>query len=56
LRGRRLGALGILLEALDQQGGENAVHVTPFILIFRRFIAFLNQRANINKILLTRQG
>ena len=52
---RRLGALGVLLEALDQEGSENAVHI-PFILCFRRFIVFLKQRANFNKILLTRQG
>jgi hypothetical protein len=50
-----LSALGMLLEALDQEGSENAVHI-PFILYFRRFIVFLKQRANFNKILLTRQG
>ena len=52
---RRLGTLGMLLEALDQQGSENAVHI-PFILCFRRFIVFLKQRAKFNKNLLTRQG
>jgi hypothetical protein len=52
---RRLGALGVLLEALDQQGSENAVHI-PFILCFLRFVAFFKRRANFNKILLTRQG
>jgi hypothetical protein len=50
-----LSALGMLPEALDQKGSENAVHI-PFILYFRRFIVFLKQRANFNKILLTRQG
>ena len=45
----------MLLEALNQQGSENAVHI-PFILCFRRFIVFLKQRAKFNKNLLTRQG
>ena len=45
----------MLLEALDQEGSENAVHI-PFILYFRRFIVFLKQRAKFNKILLTFQG
>ena len=57
---RRLGALGVLLEALDQQGSENAVHIDLSILYFLRFIAvfyfIFKQRAKINKNLLTRQG
>ncbi|WP_458450824.1 hypothetical protein [Fibrobacter sp.] len=37
---RQLGALGVLLVALDQEGGENAVHIDFLSFIFafyRRF-------------------
>ena len=37
--GGRLGALGVLLEALDQEGGENAVHIDLSILYFLSFFA-----------------
>jgi len=51
-----LGALGVFLEALDQEGGENAVHNILFFLVFSFFSPFFERRANINNFLLTLQG
>ena len=51
---RRLGALGVLLEALDQEGGENAVHIDlsiPFFVFFLPILCdFLNDAPKLTKI------
>jgi hypothetical protein len=56
LAGNQLGTLGVLSEALDQEGGENAVHFCPFIVYFCFLSPFSKRRANINNFLLTLQG
>ena len=51
---RQLGALGVLLVALDQEGGENAVHIDFLSFIFafyRRFyVIFITTGQKLTKI------
>jgi len=51
-----LGALHALSEALDQQGGENAVHFFLFLRFFVLFLPFSTAQPNDKKFLPSLQG